>query len=275
MPGSRAGLAEQRRLLVAGDAGDRARTRRSSWRVAAVRSTTAPPSGSIARGTSSSASSSSSHSPVWMLNSSVRLALRRVGHVHAAAGQLPDQPGVDRAERELARARPAPARRGRGPAASASLVPEKYASSTSPVRAANSAARARPRAARRRAAAVRRSCQTMAWCDRARPVARSQTIVVSRWLVMPMAAMSRAGDAGLGQRLGATPDCVAQISVGVVLDPARLRKDLAEFLLRHGAHGARLVEHDGARTGRALVQCKGVRHAVSPCCGLRRHGRAA
>ena len=37
--------------------------------------------------------------------------------------------------------------------------------------------------------AVRRSCQTMArWI--ACPVARSHTTVVSRWLVMPMAAMS-------------------------------------------------------------------------------------
>ncbi len=37
--------------------------------------------------------------------------------------------------------------------------------------------------------AVRRSCQTMARCT-AWPVARSHTTVVSRWLVMPIAAMS-------------------------------------------------------------------------------------
>src|SRR6516165_7558338 len=38
---------------------------------------------------------------------------------------------------------------------------------------------------------MRRSCQTMAlWIGR--PVARSQTIVVSRWLVMPRAAISLA-----------------------------------------------------------------------------------
>src|SRR5256885_1377577 len=36
---------------------------------------------------------------------------------------------------------------------------------------------------------VRRSCQTMARCT-ACPVARSHTTVVSRWLVMPIAAMS-------------------------------------------------------------------------------------
>ena len=51
-------------------------------------------------------------------------------------------------------------------------------------------------AARRSASAVRRSCQTMAlWIGW--PVARSQTIVVSRWLVMPSAAMSLALSAGL------------------------------------------------------------------------------
>ena len=37
--------------------------------------------------------------------------------------------------------------------------------------------------------AVRRSCQTMARCT-ALPVARSHTTVVSRWLVIPIAAMS-------------------------------------------------------------------------------------
>src|SRR2546423_9503227 len=39
--------------------------------------------------------------------------------------------------------------------------------------------------------AVRRSCQTMARCT-ALPVARAHTTVVSRWLVMPIAAMSLA-----------------------------------------------------------------------------------
>ena len=38
---------------------------------------------------------------------------------------------------------------------------------------------------------VRRHCQTMAW-QIGSPVSLSQTMVVSRWLVMPMAAMSSA-----------------------------------------------------------------------------------
>ena len=64
--------------------------------------------------------------------------------------------------------------------------------------------RGRRLAARRRAAAVRRSCQTMAlWTGS--PVARSQTTVVSRWLVMPMAAMSRAPERRPCEGLAARP----------------------------------------------------------------------
>ncbi len=69
-------------------------------------------------------------------------------------------------------------------------------------------------------AAVRRSCQTMARAMGS-PVLRSQTSVVSRWLVMPMAAMSSGLEAGAfdgaaGDGGGGGPDVG-----GVVLDPAR------------------------------------------------------
>src|SRR6185436_377678 len=40
----------------------------------------------------------------------------------------------------------------------------------------------------------------------------------------------------------------------IVLDPAGLREDLAEFALREGARRAFFVEDDGARTGRALIE---------------------
>ena len=103
--------------------------------------------------------------------------------------------------------------------------------------------------------AVRRSCQTMAGATGA-PVARSHSTVVSRWLVMPMAATSRAPTPALASTSCMTPDCVAQISAGVVLDPAGLRKDLPEFALRDRAHGARVIEEEGARAGRALIERK-------------------
>ena len=70
------------------------------------------------------------------------------------------------------------------------FVPEKYASITRPVRSRTSASA--PVAFRRsHSAAVRRSCHTMA-LKMGLPDARSQSSVVSRWLVMPMAAMSAA-----------------------------------------------------------------------------------
>ena len=64
------------------------------------------------------------------------------------------------------------------------LVAEKYGSSTKPVRSAIQALRSRCRSQN---SAVRRSCQTMAG-PTPRPSDRSQTTVVSRWLVRPTAA---------------------------------------------------------------------------------------
>lgn len=70
----------------------------------------------------------------------------------------------------------------------ASFVPEKYASSTSPVMARTLASCPAARSASH-AAAVRRHCHTIAFAM-GLSVALSQTTVVSRWFVMPMAAMS-------------------------------------------------------------------------------------
>ena len=71
----------------------------------------------------------------------------------------------------------------------------------------------------------------MARCT-ACPVARSHTTVVSRWLVMPIAAMSFAVSARLLQRLAADRDGRGPDVLRLVLDPARGRKMLREFLLR-------------------------------------------
>ncbi len=67
-----------------------------------------------------------------------------------------------------------------------SLVAEKYGSKTSPVRLRIIGSCPAARSSSHRAA-VRRSCHTMArW--RGWPVRRSQTTVVSRWFVIPIAA---------------------------------------------------------------------------------------
>ena len=61
--------------------------------------------------------------------------------------------------------------------------------------------------------AVRRSCQTMArWMGW--PVRRSQMTQVSRWLVMPMAAMSPAASLAAASACRAVSTVVRQMSSG-------------------------------------------------------------
>ena len=92
------------------------------------------------------------------------------------------------------------------------LVPEKYASRTSPVRSRTSASAPEAFSASH-IAAVRRHCQTIArWIGL--PVARSQTIVVSRWLVIPTAAMSAPVTRASAIARRAASPMVVQISSG-------------------------------------------------------------
>ena len=105
----------------------------------------------------------------------------------APPGQPPDQEAVEVPNATVARlgARAQARRRCRA----ASELGRREVRVEHQARSARArAARARPPSARRRASAVRRSCQTMA-LRRAGRSARSQSSVVSRWLVMPMAAI--------------------------------------------------------------------------------------
>ena len=176
MPGREAGLAEQRRLLVAGHAGDRDRRaeqarRRSSPKIAAV---VADLGQQRARDAEQLAAARRPSAASRMSNSSVRLALvasvawtappvrrhsRKLSIVPNASsprsarsrapGHVVEHPGELGRRRNRGRAA---GRFARGPAASAPVVPS----------------------AARTASAVRRSCQTMArWIGS--PVARSQT----------------------------------------------------------------------------------------------------
>ena len=135
--------------------------------------------------------------------------------VHAA-GEVPQHPRVDGAEGQAAAGAT-----GRPRSSShCILVAEKYGSRTRPVR---SLTRGRwpASAMARQAAAVRRSCHTMARCSGS-PVRRSQATTVSRWLVMPMARATRPAGRPAGRPpRPAWPGPAVQISVGVVLDPAR------------------------------------------------------
>ena len=96
------------------------------------------------------------------------------------------------------------------------------------------------------------------------PVARSHTITVSRWLVMPIAATSRGRAPSLAQRLHGAGQLAGQDLRRIVLHPPRLRIELLELMLRHGGNRARLVKQNRPRTRRPLVQCKNVSHACSP-----------
>ena len=77
-------------------------------------------------------------------------------------------------------------------------------------------------------AAVRRSCQTIALCDRLAASRDPRRRVVSRWLVIPIAAMSPAPSRACASASRADADLRRPDLARVVLDPARLREDSAE-----------------------------------------------
>ena len=142
-------------------------------------------SGSKAAGMRNRSSSSGSHRPVRRSSKAVRLAL--------VASVACTRPPVSRQSSQLStvpKARWPELAAWRAPSTWSSnqaiLVALKYGSRRRPVRAPTSASCPSARSPAQ-AAAVRRSCQTTAlWM--ARPVRRSQIRVVSRWLVMPIAA---------------------------------------------------------------------------------------
>ena len=133
------------------------------------------------------------------------------------------------------------------------FVPEKYASSTSPVCRGTVGFEALRLQPRRRSARVTRLCQTMALAT-GRPVARSQRIVVSRWFVTPMAAMSRGREPGVGDRLARRRRAATTRSPPDRARRARRREDLRELLLRRCDRRAVVAEDDRAARGRALVE---------------------
>ena len=156
-------------------------------------------------------SNSSSHSSVWMLNSMVREALVTSVTcspccVRFQTSQLSTVPKASLPW--LARSR-AP---GTLSSIQRILVAEKYESIGKPVFSRTMASRPRSFSSSQKSA-VRRSCQTMALYT-GRPVSRSQTMVVSRWLVMPMAAIDAPFNPACVTASAATPACVDQISCG-------------------------------------------------------------
>ena len=160
-----------------------------------------------------------------MSNSIVRLAFVGVGGVHLAAGEVPDQPRVDRAEGEVARR---PARRPRVSSHS-NLVPLKYGSSTSPVRCAHEgevpgvgelvAAGGGAAVLPHDRAAVRLARSAVPRDDRLALVGDADR--------RDVVDVRRASTTSVERRPHGVPDLG-----GVVLDPARLREVLGELAVR-------------------------------------------
>jgi hypothetical protein len=174
---------------------------------------------------------------------------------HGAGRRSASRPASCRSCRTPApRARPAPARPARDPAATAAWCRRNR--HPAPGRSSAGSGAPGPRRAAHRSAAVRRSCQTMAGATGS-PVARSHSTVVSRWLVIAMAVHCAACTPVRRSTSSATPAGCRQIS------PASCSTqpgwgNLAELLLRDTGHPAGAVEKDGARAGRALVERKDV-----------------
>ncbi len=174
-------------------------------------------SGSTWRGTPNSPSNSSSQSPLAISQSRVRDAL--VASVRCRRPPLSfhmsQESTVPKAS-SPARARVIPS--GTESRIQRSFVAEKYGSSSRPVLRRTSGSHPVRRSSSH-ASAVRRSCHTMAGATGS-PLARSHTMVVSRWLVMPMATTRLSAAAAPGpsstfvSASRAVSRCVAQISPG-------------------------------------------------------------
>ena len=190
MPGREARLAEQRRLLVAGDARHRHREPGGTRRVGDPEAATARANLGQARARDAE-QVEQLVGPVAGVDVEEHGAagVRRLGGVHA--GEVPQDPRVDGAEREVGR------RRRRRPRRAATRAWWPRSRGRARARCAPApAARRRRRAARR--SGPRCGGPATRWrgggADRC---ARSHTTTVSRWLVMPMpttVSPSSAGD---------------------------------------------------------------------------------
>ena len=244
-----AGLAEQRRLLVAGDAGHRdagrhAPSRRRSRR--SGRSTGAPRAGRDA-GTPKRSSSSSDHASVRMSKSIVRLALD--GSVACTPPSGPPVRFHSTHESMVPRARSGVDRH-----AALGEQPLDLGGARSTGRARGRwwrarAARSPPRAARR--SGPRCAGPATRWRGAAaRPVRRSHATTVSRWSVMPMAAIGSSSRPASSASVAWT---AVQISAASCSTQPGLREVLGELAVGEAGRGAVVAHGEGAHAGGAGV----------------------
>ena len=184
--------------------------------------------------------------------------VRRIGDVRAALREIPRDPCVDRAERELS-ALGADAR-------ARNVVEQPRELRAREIRVEHEAGLRAHRflgARRAQLGALRRGATVLPH-DR----------VVERLTGLPIpqhSGLALVGDADRADLLWLDAGLLDRLARGValrdpdflriVLDPAGLREDLAEFALRNGARRAFFVEDDGARAGRALIERQDEAHA--------------
>ena len=161
---------------------------------------------------SNRSSNSWSQRSSWMSNSIVRLAL-----VTSVACTLrPVRFQMSQLSTVPKSRRPSSARARASSVLSSShliLLAEKYASGRRPVVRMIFSMTSGLEQSSSIMGAVRRHCQTMAFAM-GRPVSRSHSMVVSRWLVMPMLSMSRAVRACEVSKSVSEPSCEKMISWG-------------------------------------------------------------
>ena len=185
-----------------------------------------------------------------------------VGDVDVAVRQLPDQPGVDRAEQQLASLRPL-ARAGH-------VVQQPFDLRAGEIRVRHKA--------RLGADLVAPACLDDPVDDIGGTAALPDDGVCNRLaggLVPDHGGLTLVGDADGGNVRGGDAELAHRAArhlkrrvpdlVRVVLDPAGLRENLAEFLLRGGTDVAGAVKENAAGGGSALIQGHDVFHGgVAP-----------
>lgn len=75
---------------------------------------------------------------------------------------------------------------------------------------------------------------------------------------------------GLGETTGRYIGLTVEQFIGIVLHPARLGIQLGELLLRHLNNVAATIKKNGSRAGRSLIQCENIsaHHASFRLCGI-------
>ena len=262
--GTKARLADQRRLLVAGDSADGDRGAEMFGRRLAEfgGAVLAPPAASSV-GRRKSARSSSSHTPEMNVEQQRARGVGGVGDVNLAVGQAPDEKAVDGAEGEVA-AFGFSARAGNvvehpGDLGRRKIGVEQQAGARGNKLLASALLEF---GAKRRGAAILPDDRIVD-----RPAGRPAPYQRRFALVGDPEPGERARlDAGSGQSLPRCRERGSPERFRVVLDPARLRKDLRELLLRHGDERSAGPEDDRARRGRALIDDENMPgHRGDPC----------